>query len=162
MTSTTPTVFTFHNVSINSKLCWNLTLIIKNLHSIMDLLILFYLQTGTFINGNLHSIMDLLIRKTIIIFLFVFFNLHSIMYLLIRNGDDRTVPEVLHLHSIMDYYVKDEITRTKNIKIPMVCRRWHEWLHRQPKSPLSTRGSHVMMSVHFGIKGVYCNAPTNL
>ena len=77
--------FTFHNVSINTKI-WQRSCSDWNpLHSIMFLLIRRRPEAGNWICKTLHSIMFLLIPFFQTLRLRRCFALHSIMFLLIRN-----------------------------------------------------------------------------
>ena len=79
-------LFTFHNVSINSRGLPKTALVLENLHSIMYLLIRIEEQQKESNLIDLHSIMYLLIHHQKIARTQWKTNLHSIMYLLIQRG----------------------------------------------------------------------------
>ena len=80
-----PSIFTFHNVSINSPFDCVFAVGFFDLHSIMYLLIRKGNGTAHFIVKHLHSIMYLLILDNPKTLKVGDKNLHSIMYLLIQN-----------------------------------------------------------------------------
>ena len=93
--------FTFHDVSINTKIAQMPVNTVFSLHSTMFLLILGRVLCVLAYGRPLHSTMFLLIRHSINVSGSVFSALHSTMFLLILCSPSVTLTVTVSLHSTM-------------------------------------------------------------